>query len=709
MDGNSGLVDLMVHYRELNEHAEKALSTRLKFDASDVNASAVRATLTKCPQSKFVLDQCGLPFGFLVEPFRGPLHTVAETVASCYNCDAYVNPYTKITNEDEWTCNLCGVWNSLKVQNQNAQLCGAVQCSSVEFCRTRPEHLTFADAESKKSRVSLAETYLYVFDVSSDAVHSGYLRFVADIILCQLDAVAAGSPSARIGFIAFSNEIHLYRLNVPGGSRLEKFILTDLDEMKEIRRTLIARSCDFLLNVREDKDLIADFLRHLADEYQETTQRYSALGPTLHAVYEIMRANGGRVTIFQGGQPSICKTVNGRCSFAECSDESYRYIGKQCRYQAITLDLFLLGGRCMELPTLSVLHRETGGSIFRFPDFSSGDPLQTVRLERTLRRYLTRFIGFSSVMKIYLSTGLSLVRSYSGYYQANEDGELEINVAHPDVAVSFDVTVDHQLLSREREVYFQVAVSYTSKNGEYLTRIHTLNLPVSCDVGQVVHSADAECIAGLWAKQISTSMMDSFSVDKTRQLLSNFCCKFLKVHKTSQAAAAAAAAAANETLLQVPSNLKLLPYYVFNILNCNVFKEDVKTLCAVDKCAHLLYQFSSLPLCQLLDVVNPVSYQVYPEIRRTSFMLPLQASSTKCHLLKSEDVLYFAVGDGVNDSSPFLAVVKSVEELAKWYQPFSEELGKLVDLMMPHLRYSINVIGHSGIVGYIWRKPPTVP
>lgn len=667
MDDSTGSIDLMSHCKELSEDAQNALSVRIEDEPRGANPSAdvIRPTIAKCPRSKHILEQCALPFGFLVEPFRDNANAVSRPLASCYNCDAFINPFTKFINEDEWTCNLCDAWNSLRVQNKNGPLCQPVP-NSVEFCRVSSEHLTFIDADTMINKASLTETYLYAFDTSKVAVQSGYLSMVADIILSELDAMAQ-TPSARIGFITYNKEIHLYRLSLPESNRLEKFVLTDLDEMRKIRQIMIPRCAQFLLNARKHRNLIADFLRHLAAEYSGASESYSAVAPALYAVYEIMRANGGRVTVFQKGRPSIGKDID--------SDESYREIAKQCRYQAIALDLFLLGGRDMELPTLSLLCRETGGSMFRFGDFNRGDQLQCKRLERSLRHYLTRFIGFSSVIKVYLSPGLSLVRSFSGCCQS-DDGELEMNIVHPDVVFGFDVTIDHQLLDYEKDVYFQVAVSYTSKEGELLTRVHTLSLPVSCNVQEVIRSADAECIVGLWTKYVAVWMTDLASVNKTRQLLSDSCIKFLKAYNEGQLAPKEA--------LQVPSHLKLLPYHVFNILSTAVFR-PVDTRYDVDSRAYLLHQFASLPLRQLMDSISPALYVISPEVRRRSHLCLSELDTKGGYLLNTADVLYLIVGDSVSmgsDSSLCLKICESSEELPECDQLFGEELRKLVDTLL---------------------------
>ena len=596
MNDDGILIDLMANCYDLNEEPDKALEW-----LDDVNPSPniIRSTLKKCPDSKTILDQCGLPLGFLVEPLQsGEASNRSTTIAYCYECDGYVNPFTQVINEYEWTCNFCGSWNSLAVQNKCHLRLDCPIANSLEFPRAKNEQM---DVDMRRintaSKANLADTYLYVFDTSRRAVESGYLPLVADVILSELDALAQ-SPSARMGFVTFGREIHLYKLQLPHRNRLERFVLTDLAEMVNVRTMMIPRSVDFLLNVEKDQDLIVDFLRDLACVYGDSSGSFSALAPALNAVYEIIQMTGGRVTVFQSSQPNTDEGIN-VANLADywsfTSDELYREISMSCRYQSVTVDLFLLGGHVMDIPSLSVLCKETGGSIFRFPDFHGDDVRERENLERSLRHYLTRFIGFASVMRIYMSPELSLVNVF-GSCRVSEEGALITIVTHPDSAFGFEVTINSDLIGDRNEVYFQLVVSYTSKRGEFLTRVHTLCLPVVDDVHQIVQSADAECLMGLLSKFVTLWMVDSSCVDRARKLLSSFCVKFLKVYNTT----------GQRDRLDAPDNLKLLPYYVFNLLNSQVFKK-VRTSYELDNCAYLLHLFNSLPVSRLMDVINPIS------------------------------------------------------------------------------------------------------
>ena len=60
--------------------------------------------------------------------------------------------------------------------------------------------------------------------------------------------------------------------------------------------------------------------------------------------------------------------------------------------------------------------------------------------------------------------------------------------------------MDERLGDQTTHAFFQVALLYTSSNGERRIRVHTLALPVTVDPATVFHCADGQAIAGLVAK-----------------------------------------------------------------------------------------------------------------------------------------------------------------------------------------------------------------
>lgn len=94
-------------------------------------------------------------------------------------------------------------------------------------------------------------------------------------------------------------------------------------------------------------------------------------------------------------------------------------------------------------------------------------------------------------------------------------------------------------------------------------------------------------------------MKDSTTVCETQKRLSNLCLKFLLMYNNSTEHPE------NLTTkpLIMPSNLSLLPFYTATILNSVIF-QPVKTALSLDECIHLLDQFNSMPLNQLIQFVK---------------------------------------------------------------------------------------------------------
>ena len=73
-----------------------------------------------------------------------------------------------------------------------------------------------------------------------------------------------------------------------------------------------------------------------------------------------------------------------------------------------------------------------------------------------------------------------------------------------------------------REVSFQAALLYTSSKGERRIRVHTLCVPTTASLQEVVQAADQQCIVGLLAKMAVDRTLNSNLAD-AREAFINVC------------------------------------------------------------------------------------------------------------------------------------------------------------------------------------------
>ncbi|XP_037791630.1 protein transport protein Sec24A-like, partial [Penaeus monodon] len=104
-----------------------------------------------------------------------------------------------------------------------------------------------------------------------------------------------------------------------------------------------------------------------------------------------------------------------------------------------------------------------------------------------------------------------------------------------------------------RTACFQAALLYTSSRGERRIRVHTLCLPVTPNIHEVVTSGDQQAVIGLLAKMAVDRSLTS-SLSDARDALVNACVDALTAFKMGLSNPAHGA-------LEVCPNLSLLPLF----------------------------------------------------------------------------------------------------------------------------------------------------
>lgn len=177
---------------------------------------------------------------------------------------------------------------------------------------------------------------------------------------------------------------------------------------------------------------------------------------------------------------------------------------------------------------------------------------------RCLRRYLTRKIGFEAVMRIRCTRGLQ-VHTFHGNFFVRSTDLLSLPNVNPDAGYGMQISYD-ETLTDVKTICFQAALLYTNSEGERRIRVHTLCLPVSTSLSDILHSADSVAIVGLLSKMavdrsLSSNMSDARDafINATVDILSAFrLAQNLPSGQTGQ--------------LMAPMNLSMLPLYILALL-----------------------------------------------------------------------------------------------------------------------------------------------
>ncbi|XP_052895324.1 protein transport protein Sec24A [Anopheles moucheti] len=573
------------------------------------NPDIFRCTLNKIPESLSLLNKSRLPLGLLIHPFRDlnvrncteeNLPVIScNAIVRCKTCRTYINPFVFFTDSKKWQCNLCYRTNELPEEFQYDPVTKTygdptrrpeIKSSTIEFIAPSEYML----------RPPQPAIYLFLLDVSSLAQQSGYLYTVCNTLMEHLDNLP-GDARTQVGFIAYNSAIHFYNISEEYNQPHEVTVL-DVDDV------FLPYPDNLLVNLKECKEMIMQLLKQLPKRFEHTHDTHSALGAALQVAYKLMSASGGRVTVFQTCLPNYGpgalqsrENPNNRSSKEVAhlgpATDFYKRLALECSGQQIAVDLFLLNSQYCDLATISGISKFSGGCMHHIPLYSETKPQLVKTLRKSLERYLTRKIGFEAVMRVRCTRGLT-IHTFHGNFFVRSTDLLSLPNVNPDAGFGMQITYEESL-TKVKTVCFQAALLYTSSKAERRIRVHTLCIPVTESLSEVMYSADPQCIVGLLSKMAVDRSVTS-SLSDARDAFVNATVDIISAFRLVQNLAQIS------SKLVVPENLKLLPLYILAMLKHPAFRTGTST--RLDDRVFAMSEMKSLPLDQLIRYIYPDFY-----------------------------------------------------------------------------------------------------
>lgn len=160
-------------------------------------------------------------------------------------------------------------------------------------------------------------------------------------------------------------------------------------------------------------------------------------------------------------------------------------------------------------------------------------------------------------MRVRCTRGLS-IHTFHGNFFVRSTDLLSLPNVNPDSGFGMQITYDESLAD-VKTVCFQAALLYTSSKAERRIRVHTMCLPVTDSLTEVLHSADAQCIVGLLSKMAVDRSLAS-NMSDARDAFINATVDVFSAYKLAQNLPSGASG------LVGPQNLALLPLYILALL-----------------------------------------------------------------------------------------------------------------------------------------------
>ncbi|KAH9490236.1 Protein transport protein Sec24A [Bulinus truncatus] len=199
------------------------------FKKVNCNPDIFRCTLNAIPQNSALLNKARLPLGILIHPFRdlSQLPVIQSSViVRCRACRTYINPFVVFTDQRRWKCNLCFRVNDLPDEFSfdpvsktygDPQRRPEVKSATIEFIAPSEYML----------RPPQPAVYLFLLDVSFNAVKTGYLAQFCQVLLDELDKLP-GDARTTIGFLCFDKALYYFNL-AEGLSQPQMLCVPDLE------------------------------------------------------------------------------------------------------------------------------------------------------------------------------------------------------------------------------------------------------------------------------------------------------------------------------------------------------------------------------------------------------------------------------------------------------------------------------------------------
>lgn len=555
----------------------------------------MQVSVGKIPNSEDTNKRVKIPIGFVLSPMaldtdENPVSVVnfgAPGIIRCKRCRTYINPFVSwLHNGRQWRCNICGYTNEvpslyfshLDEDGQRRDKADRPELSKGSVELVAPSEYML--------RPPQAPVYVFVLDVSATAVQSGMLATAVETIKECLDRLP-GQPRTLVGFITFDSAVHFFNLK-SSLSQPQMLCVPDLAEL------FLPMPDDLLVNLNESRHVVDALLDALPTMHANNRKVDCALGPALVAAYRVMGHIGGKMCVFASNLPSVgeARLTHRENPRAYGSDKEHQQLNPSDEWYSkkaiefsrlqICVDLFLGSAQYTDVATLSCLPKLTGGTLQYYPAFAAVRDGGKFKAELT--RCLTRPTGFEAVMRVRVTRGMRISNFHGNFYMRGND-LLALPNCHPDNAFAFEILFDEAALSTNI-ISVQAALLYTTSSGERRIRVHTMALPVSHVVQEIVESIDMDCLCNIMARQALDVALKT-GLDAGRHRLQSTCVDILRAAQTQTRGGYGAAVAygqppgmagmppggaPQQQQQPLPEPLKLLPLFTMALQKSVVFR-----------------------------------------------------------------------------------------------------------------------------------------
>lgn len=471
----------------------------------------MRCTFNAIPNNKGLLNKSRLPFALVVRPSAALLDqdenvpVVEDSIVTrCRRCRTYINPFVDFYEDGtRWRCNICQLLNDVPSRfdwdpNQNVRRDrysrNELNYGVVDFVAP-PEYL---------GRAPQPPIYVFIIDVSVNAVSNGLLGTAARVIKDSLDRIPNSDGRTRVSFIAVDGSLNFFRIPLPGaksenGEEDDEDSDPSLIVVGDLKDPFLPSPDGLLVSLSECRAGIDRLLDQLGPIFANTVQSSSALGSALKVAHSLLNNVGGKIIVLSAALPSVgiasleqrvdrklLGTAKETALF-QPANSFYKSFAVDCNRAQVSVDMFLFGAQYQDVASLSSLPRYTGGQTFLYPAWSANRASDVQRFAHEFGSHLSMEIETDAVLRVRSTTGIRSV-GYHGNAFIRSSDLMSYPTFPRDQSYVIEMTIDDPIT--KPYVLFQAALLHTTCHGERRIRVLNLAVPTASALDAVYGSAD---------------------------------------------------------------------------------------------------------------------------------------------------------------------------------------------------------------------------
>ncbi|KAJ1916748.1 COPII coat Sec23p-Sfb3p heterodimer component [Mycoemilia scoparia] len=583
-------------------------STKFRaIDEGNCNPRFMRMSTYNIPFTEELAKTSQIPIAMVVQPLaqihddETPIQVVdfgEEGPIRCARCKTYINPYFVFVNSGKsFVCNICRHENDVP----SDYFCNLDLSGRRLDWDVRPElrhgSIEFLATKDFISRPPMPASYIFAIDVSWQSVQSKLIESATKAIKSLLFEGPGIPDQVKIGLITYDRHVHFYNLSA-SLDQAQMLTVPDIDDI------FVPLHDGFLVDPFDSKEVIEDILDRIPSLFANNRTAESTIGAVVPAVYEALKGKGGKLFAFQTSRPvfgpgtlddrSYTKLINTENEKKLYNPNTKYYSQWAEKYvdEGISASFYLFPSAFTDVATIGELCNITGGEMQVYPNFNIDR--DSTKFTTDLHSEALRPFGSNGVLRIRCSDGLRVDKYLGGFFMRNH---VDIELGGITSETSIGATFNHdEKLDEKQDVYFQVALLYTTSDGQRRIRVHNLALPCTTLVGNLFRHAEMDTSINI-AARLAVDNAKREPLKDIRRELSENCIKVLTAYRRN------CASGSSPSQLILPEAYKLMPLYTLSLLKSMALREGGDT--NIDLRVHHMHLLNRISVDQSVTYFYP--------------------------------------------------------------------------------------------------------